>query len=101
LVTNTKFTSEALRYCSCVGVELLGWNWPKGKGLEDLIDAKKLYPITILPSFKGHLIDVFSAKKMMLAKDVLKESPGKIARWLNLPKGHIDPLVKEARILLE
>ncbi len=101
LVTNTKFTSQALRYCSCVGIELLGWNWPKGDGLEDLIDSEKLYPITILPSFKGHLIDVFSAKKMMLVKDLLEDSPGKIARRLNLSKGHIDPLIKEAKILLE
>lgn len=100
LVTNTKFTSEAKCYSRCVGVELLGWNWPKGKGLESLIDNKKLYPITILPSFKGHLIDIFSAKKMMLAKDILKESPAKIARRLNLFRRDIDSLIKEAKILL-
>lgn len=101
LVTNTKFTSKAIRYSRCVGVELLGWDWPRGKGLEYLVDTKKLYPITILPSFKGRLIDIFSAKKMMLARDLLRESSAEIARRLNLAQKHIDPLIKEAKILLE
>jgi hypothetical protein len=28
LVTNTKFTSEAIAYAECAGVELLGWGYP-------------------------------------------------------------------------
>lgn len=101
LVTNTKFTSEAKRYCKCVEVELLGWNWPRGRGLEYLIDSEKLYPITILPSFKGHLIDIFSAKKMMLVRDILDISPAKISRRLKIPQKHLHELIKEAKILLK
>jgi len=101
LATNTKFTSEAKRYCKCVEVELLGWNWPKGRGLEYLIDSEKLYPITILPSFKGCLVDVFSAKKMMLVRDILGMSPAKISRRLKIPKKHLHELIKEAKILLK
>lgn len=101
LATNTKFTSEAVRYCRCVGVELLGWNWPRGRGLEYLIDSEKLYPITILPSFKGCLVDVFSAKKMMLVRDILDMSPAKISRRLKIPQKHLHELIKEAKILLK
>src|SRR6185436_13429232 len=28
LVTNTKFTSEAITYAECSGMELLGWGYP-------------------------------------------------------------------------
>lgn len=48
VVTNTKFTSIAMQYASCRGLELLGWENPTGKNLHDRIDAAKLYPITAL-----------------------------------------------------
>lgn len=67
LVTNTKFTTQSIKYSNCVEVELLEWNHPKGRGLEHLIDSQKLYPITILPSLNRYLAEIFSSKKMMLA----------------------------------
>ena len=48
LVANTKFTSEAIRYASCVGLGLLGWDFPKGRGLQNLIEEHKLHPLTSL-----------------------------------------------------
>ncbi|MEK7108998.1 MAG: restriction endonuclease [Patescibacteria group bacterium] len=48
VVTNTKFTTPALQYSSCRGLELLGWEYPQGKNLHDRIDAAKLYPVTAL-----------------------------------------------------
>ncbi|MBU4351402.1 hypothetical protein L6250_03775, partial [Candidatus Parcubacteria bacterium] len=58
MVTNEKFTSRAAAYSCCQGIELLGWRHPSNKGLEYLIEENGLYPITILPSLKGHLKDV-------------------------------------------
>jgi len=48
LVTNTKFTSNALEYSECAGITLLGWNYPRGRGLADIIQETKVYPVTIL-----------------------------------------------------
>ena len=59
LVTNTQFTTEAIKYARCAGQGLLGWNYPAKEGLETIIDRDKTYPITILPSFRGkRLMDV-------------------------------------------
>lgn len=53
LVTNTRFTNDALAYGSCVGLKLLGWNTgPLGESLERLIDTQGLHPITCLTSLK-------------------------------------------------
>ena len=71
LVTNTKFTSKVIKYSKCVQVELLGWRFPKDKGLEHLIESQKLYPITILPGLNKYLSEIFSQKGIMLAKDLL------------------------------
>jgi len=101
IVTNTKFTSEAISYCECYGVNLLGWRYPRNKGLEYLIEKHKLYPVTILPSFKAHYKNVFAENRMMMALDLLKFSPGQIVKKLGLSSGEIKRLIQEASILLE
>ena len=46
LVTNTKFTSEAIAYAECSGVELLGWGYPTDNTLFMRMSRAKVYPIT-------------------------------------------------------
>ncbi len=48
LVTNTKFSSDAVTYGNCIGIKLLGWDYPTKKSLSNLIDKSGLYPITCL-----------------------------------------------------
>lgn len=48
LVTNTKFTSEAIAYAECSGVELLGWGYPIDRNLFMRMSRMKIYPITAL-----------------------------------------------------
>lgn len=48
LVTNTKFTSEAIAYATCSGVELLGWGYPEHDNLFARMSRAKVYPITAL-----------------------------------------------------
>jgi len=46
LVTNTKLTTNAIKYGLCKGLKLLAWNYPKDNGLETLIEKFNLHPIT-------------------------------------------------------
>jgi ATP cone domain/Restriction endonuclease len=92
LVTNNKFTSEAIKYSNCVGVQLLGWRYPKDEGLEYLIEKDKLYPITILPSFKNYMFEAFYSKGIMMAKDVLEAK-------ISLPQKNMQSLIKEAELI--
>lgn len=101
LVTNAKFTNKAIDYSECVGVNLLGWNYPKGKGLENLIAEGKLYPITILPSLKKHLADIFVQRGMMLVQDLLKIDVKRFSQRTKIPLRRLEPLVEEAKALLE
>lgn len=47
VVTNTRFTTDAITYGHCVGLYLLSWDYPKENGLKDRIDRLGLYPITV------------------------------------------------------
>jgi hypothetical protein len=101
MVTNTKFTSRSIDYSRCMSVELLGWKYPKNKGLEHLIEKEKFYPITILPSLRGYLKDILISEKIMLVEDVLKIDSQKLAKKFKIPIKRFYPLIKEAEILLE
>lgn len=48
LITNTKVTSEVIDYGKCVDLKVTTWNYPKGNGLQDIIMASGLHPITLL-----------------------------------------------------
>lgn len=50
LITNTKFTSEAIAYAACAGVELLGWGYPENDTLFMRMSRAKVYPVTALTS---------------------------------------------------
>ncbi|MFZ2199378.1 MAG: restriction endonuclease [Microgenomates group bacterium] len=48
IVTNTRFSTDAIKYGQCQNIKLTSWGYPKGEGIMDLIEHTGLHPITIL-----------------------------------------------------
>ncbi len=98
LVTNTKFTSEAIAYAECAGVELLGWGYPANDSLFLLMSRTKVYPITALTRLsrteKRLLIDngTSTVDQIMTERRRLDV--------LRLPADRIGDLIAEAEGLL-
>ena len=69
VVTNTKFTSEAIRYATCAGLYLLGWSYPMQDNLPELIDRYSLYPVTALPSLTRVQKRQFIKEGFVLCRD--------------------------------
>jgi len=65
LITNTRFTRNAARFGNCSGMNLLGWDYPRGRGLEVLIDEAGVHPITALTSISQ------STKRQLLDDDIV------------------------------
>ncbi|MFA5431784.1 MAG: ATP cone domain-containing protein [Candidatus Paceibacterota bacterium] len=101
IATNAKFTDQAIKYSNCKGIELLGWNYPKNEGLESVIDRNKLYPVTILPSFKNYHAEVFKKEGIMLADEILNLDVVKFSKKVNIPENQLESLKKEANTLLK
>ncbi len=100
IITNTKFTSQAIKYCECQGIKLLGWNYPKNNGLERIIEEKKLYPITILPSFRQYMNLPFGNAGIMLASELINLKDIKnFSQRIGLPLSKIIELSKQAEML--
>ncbi len=74
LVTNTKFTSQAIQFASCTGVELLGWEYPQGNTLQDRIEAVRLYPVTVLTTLSRRQKMALLEQKNVLCRSLPQET---------------------------
>lgn len=54
LVTNTRFTSEAVKYGTCAGLKLVAWDSPEKGNLKEMIDKSGLHPITSLSTITNY-----------------------------------------------
>lgn len=55
IATNTKFSNQVIEYSRGVGVDLIGWKYPRDNSLEKIIERNKIYPITVLPLKKSEI----------------------------------------------
>lgn len=97
LITNTRFTEDAINYAKCVGLTLLSWDYPKNNGLKANIDSLALYPVTTLTTLnkkeKHQLIenDVILVKELINASEKLKN--------IGLSDLRIQPVLDEVKKL--
>ncbi|MDP3962560.1 MAG: restriction endonuclease [bacterium] len=70
LVTNTKFTDQAIKYAECKGLKLLGWNYPKEGNLQNIIESLRLYPFTCLISLSNVHKKALLEKGVILCRDI-------------------------------
>jgi hypothetical protein len=65
LVTNTRFTGEALKYGDCSDLLMISWNHPKDRSLKHLVEESGLHPVTCLTTITR------AEKRSLINEDVL------------------------------
>lgn len=97
VVTNTRFSDDAIQYGTCVGLHLIGWDFPKNNSLKDQIDRSGLYPITCLTGLtaveKQKLLD----KNIVLSVEICENSAFLLSSGISQTR--VDQILKEAQIL--
>ncbi|WP_298327541.1 restriction endonuclease [uncultured Dokdonia sp.] len=74
VVTNTRFTKDAIEYGTCAGLTLLSWDYPKNNGLKDRIDSLGLYPITVSTLLTKREKNFLLGRDVVLCKQLLGDS---------------------------
>ncbi len=74
VVTNTKFTTDAIQYGNCVGLYLLSWDYPKNEALKDRIDRLGLYPITVSSLLTKKEKQFLLDRSIVLCRELISES---------------------------
>lgn len=79
VVTNTRFSDDALQYAACAGLVLISWDYPLETGLKYWIDKTGLQPVTSLISLTKKEKQFLLEKGIVLCsqleenKELLKE----------------------------
>jgi hypothetical protein len=79
VVTNTRFSDDALQYAKCAGLVLISWDYPSDTGLKYWIDKTGLQPVTSLISLTKKEKQFLLGKGIVLCsqlegnKELLKE----------------------------
>lgn len=100
LATNTKCTSEAIKYAECIKMGVIAWAYPKERNLEYYIENKKLYPISILPGLKKSQKEQLFENDILTVKDILKNSPQTIEDLLSIDRSASDRLFARAAMII-
>ena len=91
IVTNNRFTVDAIDFAKCSGLNLLSWNYPEDNNLKTKNDNRYLYPVTCLTTLsisekeKLLILDVILVKEMIHNSDCLEKiglSPNRIKNVL-------------------
>ncbi len=93
VVTNTRFTEDAVAYGKCAGLYLLSWDYPNENGIRNRIDRLGLYPITVSTLLSRR------EKEFLLSRDIV------LCRQLHQDTFYLDHLgiseVRKTKILKE
>lgn len=73
VVTNTRFTEDALQYGKCAGLYLLSWDYPKDNGIRDRIDRLGLYPITASTLMSQREKQFLLSRDIVLCKQLIND----------------------------
>ena len=97
LATNTRASMEARRYASCKGIRLLGWKHPPRRGLEKMIEEKRLYPTTVIQNMDSRSFEALEDQGIVLVKDLADSGPDALSRSTGLDRDRVDGLIHQAR----
>ena len=99
IFTNTKFSKDAITYAECMKMRLTGWSYPKKGNLQEMIESKKLYPITILSVLSKEQLQELLKQNIVLVKDILETK--EYQQVLRLGKHQQEELIKECHLLYD
>lgn len=98
VVTNTRFTADAVQYGTCAGLNLLGWDYPGNNSLNKQIDALSLYPLTCLTSLSKNEKQNLLNSQIVLCREITNEQ---VLRKAGVGAARINTVLNEATQLCE
>ncbi len=97
VVTNTRFTEDAMQYGKCAGLNLLSWDYPQHRSLRQIVDEIGLHPITSLQSLTVKDKQEILKTDVVLCRNITKE----VLENAGIKGRRINAILKEARELSE
>lgn len=74
LFTNTRFSEDAINYGNCVGLIMVGWDYPDTGSLKERIDLAGVHPITCLTTLTKKEKQDLLSREVVLCKQIAEKS---------------------------
>jgi hypothetical protein len=94
IFTNNRFTTDAVSFATCSGLNLLSWDYPKNNNLRNKIDSTNLYPITCLTTLTISEKNKLLILDYILVKEIINNS--ECLERIGLSSNRIRNVLKEA-----
>ncbi|HEX9151353.1 MAG TPA: ATP cone domain-containing protein [Flavobacterium sp.] len=94
IVTNNRFTTDAIDFANCSGLNLLSWNYPEDDNLKTKNDTGYLYPVTCLTTLSLAEKDKLLILDVILVKEIINNSD--CLEKIELSANRIKNVLKEA-----
>jgi len=97
IVTNTKFTSNAIKYARCTNIKLIGWTYPKKESLAQMTDKLHLHPITTLSTLTKKQKKAFLQQGIILCRTVRENQA--LLKNFGLSSNNIKKIIAESEAI--
>lgn len=98
VVTNTRFSADALEYGKCAGLHLVSWDYPRGNSLKEMIEQSGLFPITAITTLTLKQKQQLLAREIVLCRQLM-DQPVALDE-LGIPAGKKNKILQEAKALV-
>ena len=96
IVTNTRYSEHARRYGKCRNILQIGWSSPKTLGLQNMIEEKKLYPLSCIKGLNSETKMKLVNSGIVLIKQLLEEEPSKLAEETGISRETLKKVIEKA-----
>jgi hypothetical protein len=97
IVTNTRYSEQAIQYGRCRNILQIGWSSPENLGLQNIIFEEKLYPLSCLRGLSGDIRMKLVEAGIVLIGQLLAKNLYELARKTRLPQDALFGIVDKAR----
>lgn len=97
IVTNNRFSEDAVKFSYCYGLELLSWDLPEEKTLRNLIDSSRLFPVTCLTTITQKEKEQLLMQEIILAEQL--KSNRESLEFIGISSNRIENIFKEVNAL--
>jgi hypothetical protein len=98
IVTNTRYSEHARRYGKCRNILQIGWSSPKNLGLQNMIEEKKLYPLSCIKGLNSETKMKLVNSGVVLMKQLIEEEPERLAKETGISREVLRGIVEKARV---
>lgn len=102
VITNTKFSDNAVRFGNGYGLGMIGWNYPRdGGNLHDLVVEVGVHPLTCLSTLSTKQKNYFLEKGYILCRELMENDYELLNENTLISKDKIHEIKEEIRAVCE